>query len=165
MAKIIIRELEHLKPFFIEEPTKMIPGSVDALKEVARSTHIPIATGERCTTRWGFYEICHKRAAAILQPDIRHCGGILEMKKIANLAEIHEIMVAPHSAADPVGIVASIHAMAGTPNFLIHEFGGGAGEGIFKEPLHFEDGFVDLPQGPGLGFEIDEAGLKENTFT
>ena len=165
MAKIVIKELEYLKPFFIEEPTKMIPGSVEALKEVAQSTHIPIATGERSTTRWGFYDICHQRAAAILQPDIRHCGGILEMKKIANLAEIHEILVAPHSAADPVGLVASIHAMAGTPNFLIHEFGGGTGEGLLKQPLHFKDGFVDLPEGPGLGIEIDDEGLKENTFT
>ena len=103
-------------------------------------------SGERCTTRWGFYEICHKQAAAILQPDIRHCGGILELKKIANLAEIHEIAIAPHSAADPLGIVASVHAMAGTPNFLIQEFGGGTGAGLFKEPLHFVDGFVDLPQ-------------------
>ncbi|AWT59294.1 MAG: D-galactonate dehydratase [Candidatus Moanabacter tarae] len=164
MAKIVIKELEPLRPLFIEEPTKMIPGCVDALKEVALSTHIPIATGERSTSRWGFYEICHKRAAAILQPDIRACGGILEMKKISNLAEIHEILIAPHSAADPVGIIASIHAMAGTPNFLIHEFGGGTGEGFLKEPLGFEDGFVDLPDGPGLGIEIDEEGLKENTF-
>ena len=165
MAKVIIKELEPLKPLFVEEPTKMIPGNVDALREVTLSTHIPIATGERCTTRWGFYEICHKQAAAVLQPDIRHCGGILELKKIANLAEIHEIAIAPHSAADPLGIVASIHAMAGTPNFLIQEFGGGTGAGLFKEPLHFKDGFVDLPQGPGLGVEIDEQGLKANTHT
>ena len=165
MAKVIIKELEPLRPLFVEEPTKMIPGSVDALREVALSTHIPIATGERCTTRWGFYEICQKQAAAILQPDIRHCGGILELKKIANLAEIHEISIAPHSAADPLGIVASMHAMAGTPNFLIQEFGGGTGAGFFTEPLHLKDGFVELPQGPGLGVEIDDEGLKANTHS
>jgi galactonate dehydratase len=159
MAKILIRELEPLQPLFIEEPTH--PENVDALLEITRSTHIPIATGERNTTRWGFREICEKKAAAILQPDIRHCGGILEMKKIAALAEVHYLAMAPHSAADAVGVVASLHAMAGTPNFLIQEFGGG-GEGLFTEPLRFEDGFVSIPQGPGLGIEIDPEGLAAN---
>lgn len=160
MAKILIRELEPLQPLFIEEPTH--PENVDALLEITRSTHIPIATGERNTTRWGFREICEKKAAAILQPDIRHCGGILEMKKIAALAEVHYLAMAPHSAADAVGVVASLHAMAGTPNFLIQEFGGGGGEGLFTEPLRFEDGFVSIPQGPGLGIEIDPEGLAAN---
>ena len=160
MAKILLRELEPVQPLFVEEPTH--PENVDALLEITRSTHIPIATGERNTTRWGFREICEKKAAAILQPDIRHCGGILEMKKISSLAEIHYMAMAPHSAADAVGVVASLHAMAGTPNFLIQEFGGGAGEGLFTEPLLFKDGFVSIPQGPGLGIEIDPEGLAAN---
>ena len=159
-AKILLRELEPLKPLFVEEPTRAIPDNVGPLLELARSTTIPIATGERCTTRWGFREICERKAAAIIQPDIRHCGGILEMKKIAALAEIHEITVAPHSAADPLGVVASVHAMAGTPNFLIMEFGGGGGEGFFTEALQMQNGFVELPTGPGLGVEIDEQGLE-----
>jgi galactonate dehydratase len=158
MARILLRELEAVQPLFVEEPTH--PENVDALLEITRSTHIPIATGERNTTRWGFREICEKKAAAILQPDIRHCGGILEMKKIAALAEIHYLAMAPHSAADAVGVVASLHAMAGTPNFLIQEYGGGAGQGLFTEPLVFEDGFVAIPQGPGLGIEIDPEGLE-----
>ena len=82
------------------------------------------------------------------------------MKKIAALAEVHYLAMAPHSAADAVGVVASLHAMAGTPNFLIQEFGGGTGEGLFTEPLTLEDGFVAIPQGPGLGFEIDPDGLE-----
>ncbi|HCL31431.1 MAG TPA: galactonate dehydratase [Candidatus Latescibacteria bacterium] len=158
MAKILLKELEPIQPLFVEEPTH--PENVDALLDITRSTHIPIATGERNTTRWGFREICEKKAAAVLQPDIRHCGGILEMKKIAALAEVHYLAMAPHSAADAVGVVASLHAMAGTPNFLIQEFGGGAGEGLFTEPLKFEDGFVAIPHGPGLGIEIDPAGLE-----
>jgi len=93
---------------FVEEPTH--PENVDALLDIAQSTSIPIATGERNTTRWGFREICEKRAAAVLQPDIRHCGGILEMRKIASLAEIHYLSLAPHSASDPLGVVASVHA-------------------------------------------------------
>ncbi len=165
MARVLLRELAPYKPMFVEEPTKAIPDNVGPLLEVARTTHIPIATGERCTTRWGFREICERKAAAVIQPDVRHCGGILEMKKIANLAEIHEIAVAPHNAADPIGLAASIQAMAGTPNFLIQEFGRGGGEGLFKEPLQAREGYIELPQGPGLGIEIDEGGLEAHRAT
>ncbi|MCY3759608.1 MAG: galactonate dehydratase, partial [Gemmatimonadetes bacterium] len=108
MARLLLRELEPLFPMFVEEPTH--PENVDALLEITRSTTIPIATGERNTTRWGFREICEKKAAAVLQPDIRHCGGILEMRRIAACAEVHYIAMAPHSAADPVGVAASIQA-------------------------------------------------------
>ena len=163
MARILVKELEPLRPMFIEEPTH--PENVDALLEIARSTSIPIATGERNTTRWGFREICEKKAAAVLQPDVRHCGGILEMRRIAAYAEVHYIAVAPHSAADAVGVAASLQAMAATPNFLIQEFGGGTGEGLFTEPLRFEDGFVALPEGPGLGIEIDPEGLEAHRLT
>jgi len=159
MARVLLAELIPLRPMFVEEPTH--PENADALLEIARSTAIPIATGERNTTRWGFREIIEKKAAAILQPDIRHCGGILEMRKIAAMAEVHYLALAPHSAADPVGVAASLQAMAGTPNFLIQEFGGGNGEGLFREPLRLVDGHVELPQGPGLGFEIDPEGLEE----
>ena len=97
---MLLRELEPLKPLFVEEPTRST-DNIGPLLELTRSTSIPIATGERCATRWGFRELCERKAAAIVQPDIRHCGGILEMKKIAALAEVHEITVAPHNAADP----------------------------------------------------------------
>ncbi len=163
MAKILLNELEPYRPMFVEEPTH--PENVEALLEITRSTTIPIATGERNTTRWGFREIVEKKAAAVLQPDIRHCGGILEMRKIASLAEIHYIALAPHSASDPVGVAASIQAMAATPNFLIQEFGGGAGDSLFVEPLKFSDGYIELPQGAGLGFEISEEGLEGNRLT
>ena len=163
MARVLVKELEPLRPMFVEEPTH--PENVDALLEITRSTSIPIATGERNTTRWGFREICEKKAAAVLQPDIRHCGGILEMRRIAAYAEVHYIALAPHSAADAVGVAASLQAMAATPNFLIQEFGGGTGEGLFTEPLRFEDGFVALPEGPGLGIEIDPEGLEAHRLT
>ena len=163
MARLLLKELEPYRPMFVEEPTH--PENVDALLEITRSTTIPIATGERNTTRWGFREIVEKKAAAILQPDIRHGGGILEMRKSATLAEIHYIALAPHSAADPVGVAASIQAMAATPNFMIQEYGGGAGDSLFVEPLAFKDGFIELPQKPGLGFEISEEGLEKNRAT
>ena len=161
MAIVVLQELGPLRPMFVEEPCH--PENVDALVTVARSTSIPIATGERNTTRWGFREIAEKQAAAVLQPDIRHAGGILEMRRIAALAETHYLTMAPHSAAGPVGVAASIQAMAATPNFLIQEFGGGDGEGLFVAPLKFADGFVELPTAPGLGFEIDPDGLRALT--
>jgi galactonate dehydratase len=160
-AKMLLRELEPFHPLFVEEPTKAMPDNVGPLRELAQSTCIPLATGERCTTRWGFRELCETKAAAIIQPDIRHCGGIREMRHIAAMAEVHEILVAPHSAADPLGIVAAAHAMAPTPNFLLMEFGGGGGTGFFTEPLSMVDGFIQLPQGPGLGVEIDPEGLEK----
>lgn len=163
MARMILPELEPLRPMFVEEPTH--PENVDALLEITRSTSIPIATGERNTTRWGFREICEKKAAAVLQPDIRHCGGILEMRKIASLAEIHYLSLAPHSAADPLGVVASLHAVAGMPNFLIQEYGGGSGDELFEEPLVYKDGFLELPQGSGMGVRIDPAKLAARQMT
>ena len=87
----------------------------------------------------------------MLQPDIRHCGGILEMRKIAAYAEVHYIAIAPHSAADAVGVAASIQAAATIPNLLIHEFGGGAGEGLFKTPLVFNQGTSSCRRGPASG--------------
>ncbi len=155
---VLLKELEPLKLLFAEEPCH--PENTEALLRVSRSTPIPIATGERHLTRWGFREVVEREAAAILQPDIRHCGGILEMKKIANLAETHYIAMAPHNAAGPIGVVASIHAMATVPNFLVCEGGTCLGQGLFREPLTFSDGFVELPTGPGLGIDIDEEALE-----
>ena len=95
---------------------------------------MPIATGERHLTRWGFRELIEREMCAILQPDIRHCGGMLELKKIAGMAEIHNMAIAPHNAAGPVGVVASVHVMATIPNLLICEGGHNRGEGLFKTP-------------------------------
>lgn len=157
MAIRMLKELEPYKIMFAEEPCH--PENDDALLMIARSTATPIATGERHTTRWGFREIIEKQAAAVLQPDIRHSGGISELRKIANMAEVHYIHVAPHSAAGPVAIAASIQVDATIPNLLIQEFGGGNGEGLFVEPLKLVNGHIELPQGPGLGIEIDDAKL------
>jgi len=155
---VLLKEIEQYKPLFAEEPCH--PENTEALLRIAQSTSIPIATGERHLTRWGFREVVEREAAAILQPDIRHCGGIVEMKKIASLAETHYIALAPHNAAGPIGVAASIHAMATVPNFLVCEGGTCLGEGLFREPLTFANGFVELPTGPGLGIEIDEDALE-----
>lgn len=104
---------------------------------------------------------------AILQPDIRHCGGMMELKKIAAMAEIHNMVIAPHNAAGPIGVAASLHVIATIPNLLICEGGHRRGEGLFETPLVFKDGFVELPTAPGLGVDMaDEAieKVRDETF-
>ena len=162
MSIVILQELAPFNLMFAEEPCH--PENTEALVRIARSTPIPIAVGERHLTRWGFREVVEKEAAAVLQPDIRHCGGILEMKKIANLAETHYLAVAPHSGAagGAVGVAASAQVCAVIPNFLVMEGGAQRGEGIFRTPLVFNDGFLELPTAPGLGFEIDEDGVNSS---
>jgi galactonate dehydratase len=165
MAAIILKELEPLRPLFAEEPCH--PENNEPLLRLSQSTTAPIATGERHLTRWGFREVIEREMCAIIQPDIRHCGGILELKKIAAMAEIHNMAVAPHNAAGPIGVAASVQVMATVPNFLICEGGHRRGEGLFRTPLVFKDGFIELPTAPGLGIELDDDGLeamRDETF-
>ena len=158
MASIFIKELEPLHPLFAEEPCH--PENDEALLTLSRRTTVPIATGERHLTRWGFRELIERELCAILQPDIRHCGGMLEMKKIADLAEIHQLAMAPHNAAGPIGVAASVQVMATVSNFLICEGGRQRGEGLFNNPLIFKDGFIELPTAPGLGVDMDDAAIE-----
>lgn len=165
MAAIVVKELEPLRPLFAEEPCH--PENNEPLLALSRATTVPIATGERHLTRWGFRELVEREMCAILQPDIRHCGGILELKKIAAMAEVHNMAVAPHNAAGPIGVAASVHVVAGAPNLLICEGGHRRGEGLFKTPLVFKDGFIELPTEPGLGVDMDDDALeaiRDETF-
>ncbi len=155
----VCKELEDAHPLWVEEPVPQ--ENPDVLATIARSTTIPIATGERLITRWGFRDIVEKQAAAILQPDLAHAGGILETRKIAALAEMYYIYLAPHSAIGPVAFAASLQLDACIPNFLIQELHDyTCGWGILKEDWEVKDGYIELPQKPGLGFEIDEEALK-----
>jgi galactonate dehydratase len=158
MARIFVRELEPFRPLFAEEPCH--PENNEALLALSNATTVPIATGERHLTRWGFRELIEREMCAILQPDIRHCGGMLELKKIAAMAEIHNMAVAPHNAAGPIGVAASVHVMATVPNMLICEGGHRRGQGLFKTPLVFKDGFIELPTGPGLGVDMDDDAIE-----
>ena len=97
----------------------MLPGDTQALLDVTRSTTIPIAAGERLTTRWRFQEVIERQAVAVIQPDLSHCGGILEARKIAAMAESRNIAVAPHCPLGPIALAASLQFAACTPNFLI----------------------------------------------
>lgn len=161
------RELEEYNPYFIEEP--ICPDcSVDALARVRNSTRIPVAAGERVLTRWGFWEVFEKQAVAIAQPDIVHCGGISEMKKIAAMAQVSYVGFAPHISEGPVEVASLVHIDASTPNLLIQEFfypDMPLYETIMKDPFPVpKDGFIELPTKPGLGVELDEKALTGKPF-
>jgi len=158
-AILLLGELEALKPVFVEEPCHS--ETTESLLRVSRSTRIPIATGERHLTRWGFREVIEREAVSILQPDIRHVGGISEMRRVAAMAEVHSLALAPHNAAGAIGVAASIQAMASVPNFLMCEGGDTLGDGLFDTPLVLQDGFVELPTDPGLGFSISDEAIEE----
>jgi galactonate dehydratase len=125
---------------------------------VARSTTTPIATGERLFTRWGFREVLEKQAAAVLQPDLCHAGGIAEVRKIAAMAEVYFAAVAPHNPLGPISLAAGLQVDACMPNFLCQEQVS-LGEGYLKQPFVVRDGFIDLPTAPGLGIELDDAAV------
>jgi galactonate dehydratase len=126
---------------------------------VAAHTTVPIATGERLFTKFGFREVLEKNAAAVLQPDLCICGGILEGKKIAAMAETHYVTMAPHCPYGPILAAASIQLDSCIPNFLIQEHVS-LGDGIFTEPFKLENGSVVPPTKPGLGVTVDQEALK-----
>lgn len=152
------QRLEKYRPFWFEEPTSQ--ENVSEMAQVRSKVNIPIATGERLYTKFPFYELIKNEAIDILQPDICNAGGITELKKIAGIAEAQHVMMAPHNTNAAVGTVASLHLDASMPNFLIQEY-----HAEFYEPHYFEvleglprqqNGYVDLPKGPGLGLTFNE---------
>ncbi len=157
-AKLLIKALEPYQPMFIEEPVQC--QNVDVMADIARGTHLPIATGERIFTKWGFREILEKRAASILQPDLCHAGGITEVRLIAGMAEAYYAAIAPHNPLGPISLAAGIQLAAAIPNFLCQEQVS-LGEGYLKQPFRVKDGYVDLPRSPGLGIELDEEALAD----
>jgi galactonate dehydratase len=157
-AKLLIKAYALYQPMFIEEPVQC--QNVDVMADIARGTHLPIATGERIFTKWGFREILEKRAASILQPDLCHAGGITEVRLIAGMAEAYYAAIAPHNPLGPISLAAGIQLSASIPNFLCQEQVS-LGEGYLKKPFEVKEGHVVLPTGPGLGIEIDEKALAE----
>ncbi|WP_274649646.1 galactonate dehydratase [Paenibacillus humicola] len=168
MAKILVKELEPYRLMFIEEP--VLPENNEALKEIARHTSTPIATGERMYTRWGFKELLHQGVADIIQPDVSHAGGILETRKIAAMAEAYDVALAPHCPLGPVALAACLQVDACSPNAFIQEQSLGIhynADGDLLDyvkdagSLRYEGGFVAVPEGPGLGIEVDEDKIRE----
>jgi galactonate dehydratase len=150
-----------IKPFdilFLEEPA--VPGNIEVFKRLKQTISIPMALGERDRTIWEFLPYLHERVIDVLQPDVAHGGGITQMKKVAVLAEAYSVPLAPHCTTSPLGATASLSAAASIPNLLIHESSPGAlkwGEQFMNRPWKVDDatGYATLPEGPGLGIEID----------
>jgi len=157
-SKLLIKALEPYQPMFIEEPVQC--QNVDVLADLARGTHLPIATGERIFTKWGFREILEKHAASILQPDLCHAGGIHEVHIIAGMAEAYYAAIAPHNPLGPISLAACIQLDATIPNFIAQEHVS-LGEGYLKVPFVVKDGCIELPTAPGLGVELDETALAD----
>lgn len=155
-------ELRPYRPFFIEEP--VLPENVDALASVASQAVIPIATGERLFTRFGFRQVLEKGAARVLQPDPCICGGILETRYIAAMAEAYYVALAPHNPYGPINLAACLQIDACSPNFVIQEFVH-LGEGYLKHPFIVRDGYIDVPDAPGLGIEVNEEYLREHPLS
>lgn len=146
---------EQFHPYWFEEPVP--PENVDEMARVARQTSIPIASGERLVSVYEFAELIEKQAAQIIQLDVGQCGGILQSRKIAGIAEAHYAMIAPHMYVGPIAAAAAVQVDACSPNFLIQEYNGGPlHEDLFVNPIRFRDGFIELPTGPGLGLELDD---------
>ncbi len=157
-SKLLIKALEPYQPMFIEEPVNC--QNVDVLADIARGTYLPIATGERIFTKWGFREILEKRAAAILQPDLCHAGGITEVRLIAGMAEAYYAGIAPHNPMGPISLACGLHLAASIPNFLCQEQVS-LGEGYLKTPFKVRNGYIDIPTAPGLGIELDEEAMAD----
>lgn len=163
MAKVLAKELEPYKLMFLEEV--VLPENEEAFREVANHVSTPLATGERLYTRWQFKNLIKDGAIDIIQPDIALCGGILETRKIAAMAEAFDIAVAPHAPYGPIALAATLQLDVCTPNVFIQEQSLGIhynkGFDLLdfvknKEIFQYKDGFLDIPTKPGLGIEIDE---------
>ncbi len=167
IAVQVIREIEEFFPLFIEEPC--LPENTEAMVHIAKSVHAPIATGERLVTRSAFRPLFEAGVLSVVQPDLCHAGGIMEVKKIAAMAETYYCKVAPHNPLGPISLAANIHLGACTPNFLIAEHFGmkeewDIGEGYLMKPFKVEEGYIRVPDLPGLGITVNEDILKERKY-
>lgn len=162
----LAKRLEPHDPLWLEEPVP--PDAPEEMAKVARATSIPIATGERLTTKYDFARLLRMGAAAILQMNLGRVGGILEAKKIASMAEVDHVQIAPHLYCGPVVGAANIQIATCSPNFLILESietWGGFHSAILKKPIRFEDGHVIPSSEPGLGVELNEDVANANPYT
>lgn len=162
----VAKRLEPYRPYWYEEPVSA--RDLDGLLEVKQTIALPVVTGEELYTKNEFRDVIGRRAAHILNPDVANCGGILELREIAAMADCHHIAVSPHNYnSTTIGLAATIHAVAGIPNFLITEYFVNfeeVGKHLSPAPLLPRDGFIELPTAPGLGVELDEARLQEYAY-
>jgi galactonate dehydratase len=169
LAKQLAKVLEPLGLLFIEEP--LLSENPEGLRQIAAVTSIPIALGERLYSRWDFKPFFETGAVDIIQPDLSHAGGILEVRKIAAMAEAYDIAVAPHCPLGPLALASCLQVAACAPNVAIQEMSLGihynVGADLFtycrdKQQLSPADGYLAIPSGPGLGVDIDEDSVRES---
>jgi galactonate dehydratase len=172
MAKVLARELDQFRLMFIEEP--VLSQNNEALREIAKYTSTPIATGERMFSRWDFKQLFIDGYADIIQPDPSHAGGISEVKKIASMAEAFDVALAPHCPLGPIALAVCVQIDACTPNVVIQEQSLGIhynqGADLLdyledKSVFHFTDGCIQIPGGPGLGITVNKAKVLEAAKT
>ncbi|MBF9222833.1 galactonate dehydratase [Hymenobacter ruricola] len=163
MAKVLAKELEAFHPMFIEEP--VLPQNNEALREIARHSNIPIATGERMFSRWDFKQLLIDGYVDIIQPDLSHAGGITECKKIISMAEAFDVAAAPHCPLGPIALAACLQVDATCHNAFIQEQSLGIHYNrendlldylVDAKVFDYENGYCKIPEGPGLGIEINE---------
>jgi len=168
MAKHLAKALEPLGLLFIEEP--LLSENPEGLRQIAALTSTPIALGERLFSRWDFKPFFEMGAVDIIQPDLSHAGGLLECRKIAAMAEAYDIAVAPHCPLGPLALASCLQLAACTPNVAIQEISLGIHYNVGHDLLSFVgnpavltpvDGYLPIPEEPGLGITIDEAGVRE----
>ena len=162
------RELEPFHPFWFEEP--VLPSNPATVRKVKERVNIPMAGGERTAGCWGILPFLEARSMDILQPDMTQAGGISEVKKIAALAEMYGVMVAPHCPRGPVAVASGVHFAASTRNFLILEYATDLGgvpwrQELTIEPEEIVNGRVPLPRRPGLGVELNVKTLEKHKTT
>jgi galactonate dehydratase len=165
MAIEYINAVAEFRPYFCEEPVP--PENVEALCEVRENVRVPIATGERLVGRHQFRPLFEKRACHVIQPDLCHCGGLFEAKKIAAMAEVYQMGVAPHNPLGPVANAVALQFALSTPNFLIQEDMLSDVPwrwDVVKSSLRTENGYWLPSNAPGLGIEVDEGRAREHPF-
>ncbi len=159
----IAHAFEDLNLLWLEDPIP--PENIAAMESVTKSTRTPICTGENFYTRFGFRDLIETQAADIISPDMAKAGGLLEGRRIADLADMYYIPIAPHNIGSPIQTVANCHVMAAVPNFLVLEFhhlDNAFWEGIINEGPLIQEGHIDVPNLPGLGVTLNEDLLKNN---
>ena len=159
----VAHAFEDLDLLWLEDPIP--PENIAAMEGVTKSTRTPICTGENFYTRFGFRDLIETQAADIVSPDMAKAGGLLEGRRIADLADMYYIPIAPHNIGSPVQTVANCHVMAAVPNFLVLEFhhlDDRFWEGIINEGPLIQEGHIDVPNLPGLGVTLNEDLLKNN---
>jgi galactonate dehydratase len=162
----VAKMLEEFEPFWYEEPVSS--RNMEALAAVKREVALPVVTGEELYTKAEFRQVFEQRAADIINPDICNCGGILELKEIAAMAESYSIVLSPHNYnSTTMGLAATVQLCACIPNFLITEYFVNfeeVGKEVSRGTLVAEDGYIALPTAPGLGVEMDEAALLRRGY-